>query len=373
MTINWITLAQLGIRGLSPYQPGRSQASLSRDTGIQESIKLASNENPRGPSPRAQAFINNSTATLNRYPDNYELSRCLGQHLAVSTDQITLGNGSNDVLDLLARVFLGPGRTAVVSKHCFLVYPIVVGLAGACLKEVPARNYGHDLAAMAAAVDATTSLMFIANPNNPTGTCLTQTEIKACLEQIPKEVVVVLDEAYREYVDTPDYPDSLALLQKYDNLVLTRTFSKAYGLAAARIGYSLSNPAIAELLNRARQPFNVNSLALGAAIVAMEDQQYIEQSVQLNKNGLEQLTAGLKQFKLPFIPSSGNFVSFAVPTGQTGVAVYEALLQQGVIVRPIANYDMPHHLRVTAGLPEENDRFLQALAIVLEEGASRKA
>lgn len=371
--INWVKLTQPGVRGLSSYQPGRSQDSLYRDTGIKESIKLASNENPRGPSPKVRAFINNSADILNRYPDNYQLSHCLSQKLAVSADQITLGNGSNDVLDLLARVFLGPGRTAVVSEHCFLVYPIVVGLAGAHLKEVPAHHYGHDLAAMAAAVDATTSLMFIANPNNPTGTWLTQAEIKACLEQIPKEVVVVLDEAYLEYADVPDYPDSLALLKEYDNLVLTRTFSKAYGLAAARIGYSLSNPAIAELLNRARQPFNVNSLALGAAMIAIDDQQYIEQSVQFNKDGLAQLTTGLKQLGLSFIPGLGNFVSFAVPTDQTSLAVYEALLKQGVIVRPIANYNMPQHLRVTVGLPEENERFLQALAMALEGGVGKGA
>lgn len=368
MAINWHSLATPGVQKLVPYQPGKSLTELSRESDIREAIKLASNENPRGPAPRVRAVIADSSAQLSRYPDGHDLVCALAEKLAVSPNQITLGNGSNDVLDLIARIFLEPGRSAVVSEHCFLVYPIVVALAGGRLKETAATHYGHDLSAMLTALDPSVSLIFIANPNNPTGTWVTATELEDFLKQVPRNIVVVLDEAYLEYAGQPDHPDSLALLAKYENLVLTRTFSKAYGLASARVGYALSNADIADLLNRARQPFNVNGLALAAAITALDEAEYIARSVELNQQGLIQIKAGLDRLGLPYIATAGNFVSFNVLPGQrerSAADLYEALLAQGVIVRPVANYGLPDHLRVTTGLPEENERFLQALSAVL--------
>lgn len=368
MTINWLDQALPSVQGLTPYQPGRSMVGLRRETGMNGIIKLASNENPRGPSPRVQEAITRALPDLSRYPDGHELTVALSEKLSVDTRQITLGNGSNDVLDLIARAFLDADRTAVVSEHCFLVYPIVIALTGARMKTVPAQNYGHDLPAMLAAIDDTTAVVFIANPNNPTGTWITQDELEHFLEQIPESVVVVLDEAYLEYACTEasDYPNGLSLLPRYNNLVLTRTFSKVYGLAAARIGYALSNVEITDLLNRARQPFNTNSLALSAATVALHEDEYIAESLHLNHEGLKQVTTGLTELGLTYIPTAGNFVTFSVEKEDISAEeVNRSLLSQGVIVRPIANYGMPDHLRVTAGLPEENALFLQALTATL--------
>lgn len=361
MSVNWMRQTHSGLRQLVPYQPGKSLAELQRATAIDDAIKLASNENPRGPSQKVIAAITEGLGELCRYPDGHELTCRLAERLNLPVNQIILGNGSNDVLDLVARVFLAPERSAIVSEHCFLVYPIVVRLAGATLKEVPAKDHGHHLEAMLSAVDQNTGVVFIANPNNPTGTWLTHNDIKTCLDSLPEEVVLVLDEAYCEYIQHPDYPDSEALLQQYDNLIVTRTFSKVYGLAAARIGYGVCHPEIAELLNRARQPFNVNGLALNAAIAALEDDNYIAESIRLNTRGLQQIEEGLNRLDLPFIPSLANFISFSLGSKPKAATVYQDLLKQGVIVRPIANYAMPDYLRVTIGLPEENDRFLKAL------------
>ena len=354
-----------GIASLNPYQPGKPIDELARELGLSNIVKLASNENPLGPGESVLAAIRRELDSLSRYPDGngFVLKQALVNHLGVAAEQITLGNGSNDVLDLIARVAVEPGCEAVVSAHSFVVYRLAVTCAGGTLVEVPAVDYGADLDAMAAAVTERTRAVFIANPNNPTGTWVTKAALTAFLDRIPEHVWVVLDEAYFEYADEPDYPNGLALLGRYPNLIVTRTFSKIHGLAALRVGYSVSSPAFADMLNRARQPFNVNSVGLAAAAAALADQEFVSRSAALNRQGMQQLTDGLQGLGLEYIPSLGNFVAF--DCGRPGSEVFNALLQKGVIVRPVAEYGMPRHIRVSIGLPEENDRFLKALPEVL--------
>jgi len=361
-----MTSAQLdnvhpGIAGLRPYLPGKPIDELARELGIDDIIKLASNENPRGPGERVQAAIGRELATLSRYPDGngFVLKQALVKHLQVDAAQITLGNGSNDVLDLIARVAVEPGSEAVISAHSFVVYRLAVTCAGGVLVEVPAVDHGTDLNAMAAAITDRTRAVFIANPNNPTGTWVTRGDLVQFLDRVPAHVWVVLDEAYFEYASESDYPNALALLPRYKNLIVTRTFSKVHGLAALRVGYGISSATFADLLNRARQPFNVNSVGLAAAAAALADQEFVTESVTLNQQGMTQLVSGLQALGLDYIPSLGNFVAF--DCGRDAQGVFEALLQAGVIVRPIAEYGLPQHLRVSVGLAEENQRFLQAL------------
>lgn len=356
-------LAVPGVRALHPYLPGKPVEELEREYGIRNAVKLASNENPLGPAPSAIAAAQQELAGLARYPEGsgYRLSDALAKKHGVLPQAITLGNGSNDVLDMVARVFLGPGREAVFSEHAFAVYPIVVQAVGAVARVAAARagNHGHDLDALAACVGPDTRVVFIANPNNPTGTWLTQQELHGFVTGLPDHVIVVIDEAYFEYVEQPDYPDTSRWLAEFPNLVVTRTFSKAWGLAGLRVGYAVAAPGIADLLNRVRHPFNVNSVAQAAAVAALNDSAHLEAGIRLNRDGLQQLETGFDKLGLLWIPSVGNFV--AVDTGQDAAAVYQRLLQQGVIVRPVANYGLPQHLRVTVGLPEENARFLSAI------------
>jgi histidinol-phosphate aminotransferase len=350
---------------LTPYQPGKPIEELTRELGVTDVVKLASNENPQGPGPAVRAALVRTGDSLTRYPDGsgYRLKNALARHLAVEATQITLGNGSNDVLELVTRIALSPGAEAIVSAHAFVVYPLAVIAHGGRLISVPARDWSHDLDAMASAVTAATRIVFVANPNNPTGTWVTRRALTDFLDGLPDHVIAVLDEAYFEYVTEADYPDGIALLTRYPNLVVTRTFSKIYGLAGLRIGYSVSHPAIADLLNRVRQPFNVSSVALECAEAALGDQGYVRTSRALNAQGMRQLETGLDQLGIGYIRSGGNFISIDLrrPAGP----VYEALLRLGVIVRPIGVYDMPNHLRVTVGLHEENARFLDALARVV--------
>ncbi len=356
-----------GIAALNPYSPGKPLSELERELGIQDAIKLASNENPLGPSPRVVEALKEELHELSRYPDGggFDLrARLAGRH-RVDPAGITLGNGSNDVLDMIARVFLWPGREAVISEHAFAVYPISSQAVGATIRVAPARDYGHDLAAMRALVGEDTGVVFIANPNNPTGTWLRRDELRDFLDALPAHVIAVVDEAYIEYVAEPDYPDASAWLDELPNLIVTRTFSKAWGLAGLRIGYALSSPAIAELLNRVRQPFNVSRLALLAAEVALEDQAHMREGVRIARDGMAQLVTGLHALGLEVIPSVGNFV--CVDVARDAAAVDQALLREGVITRPVANYGLPRHLRVTIGLPEENARFLAALEKVLSQ------
>lgn len=358
--------ASRGILGLRPYEPGKPPEELERELGVRDAVKLASNENPLGASPLARAAAERVLARLGVYPDGngYRLKRVLADRLGVAPEQIVLGNGSNDVLDLLARVFLRPGTEAVYSQHAFAVYRLVTRAVDAEGIEVPARDYGHDLDAMLAAVGPRTRLVFIANPNNPTGTWLGGERLRAFLAALPPGVVAVVDEAYFEYVTEPDYPDASRWLAEFPHLVVTRSFSKAYGLAALRVGYGLCHAAVADLLNRVRQPFNVNAVALAAAEAALQDEDFVAESRRVNREGLELMTAECRRLGLDCIPSVGNFL--AIDVGGEAAPVYEALLREGVIVRPIAGYGLPQHLRVTIGTPAQIRRVAAALSRVLE-------
>lgn len=365
MACDYIELANKGVQGLQPYQPGKPVEELERELGISDIVKLASNENPLGPSPKALAAIHTVLTELTRYPDGngFRLKAALAEKLGVGTDQITLGNGSNDVLEMIARSYLTAHSASMYSQHAFAVYPIVTQAIGAQHIAVPAKNWGHDLEAMAAAITDKTRVIFVANPNNPTGTWLTETELRAFLDKVPERIIVVLDEAYTEYVVEDEFPDGITLLKDYPNLVVTRTFSKAYGLAGLRIGYSVSHPQVADILNRIRQPFNANIAAQEAAIAALNDEAYLQQSVEVNTEGMSYLETEFARLGLEFIPSVGNFIS--VDVGQPAAPVDQALLNEGVIVRPVAPYQMPNHLRVSIGTMEENRRFIQALEKVL--------
>ncbi len=361
----FLSLAAPGSANLKPYVPGKPVSELERELGITDSVKLASNENPLGCSERAIAAIQGELSEVARYPDGggFQLRNALAEKHAVDPACITLGNGSNDVLDMIARVFLGPGRESLFSEHAFAVYPISSQAVGATLSVAPARDYGYDLEAMMNRVGDQTGVAWIANPNNPTGTWLNSEELENFIAGVPEHVIVVVDEAYIEYVDQADYPDASRWLQRYPNLIVTRTFSKAYGLASLRVGYGLSHPDIADLLNRVRQPFNVNSMALAAAHAALGDQAFIERAVAVNREGMAQLTTGFEHLGLGYIPSVGNFITLDL--GRPVAEVDQALLREGCIARPVANYGLPTHLRVTVGLPEENARFLKALEKVL--------
>ena len=363
---DFVALASTGVRGLHPYQPGKPSDELERELGISNIVKLASNENPLGPSPKALEAIRDQLESLTRYPDGngFSLKRALSDKYGIENAQITLGNGSNDVLELITRAFAEPGREVIFSQYAFAVYPLATQSVNATPVVTPAKNWGHDLDAMLAAITEHTSVMFVANPNNPTGTALTKSELHAFLSQVPERVVVVLDEAYIEYNQGGDFPDGLSFLPEFFNLIVTRTFSKAWGLAGLRVGYSVSNVEIADVLNRVRQPFNVNSLALAAATAALSDDRYLEKSVELNRDGMEQLVSAFERLGYDYIPSMGNFVCYDTRT--SGVDVYQRMLQQGVIVRPVSNYGMETHLRVSVGLPEENARFIEVLESMTE-------
>jgi histidinol-phosphate aminotransferase len=355
-------LAPQYIRSIAPYQPGKPISELARELNLDEAgiVKLASNENPLGISPRALAAIRAALDDLARYPDGngFELKQALNRRYGVATDNIVLGNGSNDVLDLAARAFLSPQNEAVYSQHAFAVYPLAVQAIGARGIEVSARNYGHDLDAMARAVTSRTRLVFIANPNNPTGTMVGADALERFIAALSSHVIVVLDEAYNEYLPSEVRFDTLSWLARYENLVMTRTFSKVYGLAGLRVGCAFASRDVADLMNRVREPFNVNSLALVAAAAALDDTEFVKKTYDLNRAGMKQITEGLIALGLEYIPSYGNFVTFKAPRA---AQVFQRLLEAGVIVRPIASYGMPDHLRVSIGLESENARFLDSL------------
>ncbi|NNM51856.1 MAG: histidinol-phosphate transaminase [Pseudomonadales bacterium] len=353
-----------GVRGLAPYQPGKPISDLERELGIQDIVKLASNENPLGYSPHVRDALSSALPDMARYPDGggYALKSALARYYGLTQDQVTLGNGSNDVLDIVARTFLTHEQGAIVAQYAFAIYALTVQAMSAPLQVVPAIHYGHDLTAMAQAVQVSTRLIFIANPNNPTGSSVSQQELKVFMQELPPHVHVVLDEAYLEYSDEGGV-DAATWIEQFPRLIICRTFSKAYGLAGLRIGYALSSAPVANLLNRVRQPFNVSSLGLVAAEAALADQDFVMRTRQLNQAGLQQLRAPLEGKGLQVLPSQGNFL--CLDMGRPAQPVYEALLRQGVIVRPLGGYGMPNHLRVSVGLPEENARFLTALDHVL--------
>lgn len=367
-TTNFLELANKGIQGLQPYEPGKPIETLARELNLNpdEIVKLASNENPLGASPKVLTAIQAAAQELTRYPDGsgHRLKAALAAKYQLQPENFTLGNGSNDLLDLIGRCWLEAGRNAVYSQYAFAVYPITTQAQGAEHKQVAAVNWGHNLAAMAEAVDAATSVVFLANPNNPTGTSFSHNELVTFLQQVPSRVLVVLDEAYTEFVTRDDHPKALELLAEYPNLIICRTLAKAYGLAGLRLGYAISSPEIAEVLNRIRQPFNVNSLALEAGLAALEDRDYLEQTVALNNRGKQQLEAAFNQLGLNFIPSQGNFICVEI---ENAAQVNTGLLTKGVIVRPLAGYQMPNHLRVSIGTEAENARFIEALTQVLPD------
>jgi histidinol-phosphate aminotransferase len=369
MLIDLCELSPSYVRSIAPYQPGKPISELAREMGLDEAgiVKLASNENPLGIGPRTRAAIEASLADIARYPDGngYVLKQALSSRYGVDTSSIVLGNGSNDVLELVALAFLGPGRAAVMSQHCFAVYPLATQARGARAIVVPAKSFAHDLEAMAKAVDDETYVVWAANPNNPTGTLAMPDEVEALLRKVPERVLVVIDEAYNEYIRADLRTDSLKLLKRHPNLVVTRTFSKAYGLAGLRVGYALAHPSVADVMNRVRQPFNVNAVALPAAAAALDDMEFVARSYAENLNGLRQLEEGARALGLEFIPSYGNFLTIRVGKA---AEVFKRLLRRGVIVRPVAGgYGLPEHLRVTTGTAAENEKFLGALAAALKE------
>jgi histidinol-phosphate aminotransferase len=363
---NIYSLAVDGVRQLVSYVPGKPIEELERELGIANIVKLASNENPLGPSKKALTAINAMLPKLTLYPDGngFNLKVALAKKYKLDTNQITLGNGSNELLELVARAFLKPDLEAMFSEHAFAVYPIVTQAVGATAVVIPALNYGYDLDAMFAKISPLTRLIFIANPNNPTGTLLKQADLERFINALPTHCLCVLDEAYFEYVTGRESINSVDWLKPNPNLIITRTFSKAYGLAGLRVGYSLSSPEIADILNRVRQPFNNNALALAAAEAALSDEDYLHETISVNTQGMADLTDGFKALELEWIPSAGNFVS--VNLRHPGQPVYEALLRKGVIVRPVANYGMPNHLRISIGTQTENLLFLKALAEILD-------
>jgi histidinol-phosphate aminotransferase len=351
---------------LAPYVPGKPIEDVARELNLDPStiVKLASNENPRGPSPRVIAAIAAAAAEVTRYPDGYgyHLKDALARRLRVAPSQLVLGNGSNDVLELATMAYLKPGDSAVYSQHAFAVYPLATHARGATGIEVPAYELGHDLRAMRAAIRPDTRIVFVANPNNPTGTWIAPAELEAFIDSIPRGVLVVLDEAYNEYLEPADRADSVGWIQRYPNLAVSRSFSKAYGLAALRIGYGVMATEVADMFNRVRQPFNVNALAQAAAVAALADSDYVDESRTRNKQGLAQLYDGLTRLGIAYVPSHGNFVLAKVGDA---ARINGELLHRGVIVRPVASYGLPEWLRISVGLPSENERFLAALAQIL--------
>ncbi|MDS4027719.1 MAG: histidinol-phosphate transaminase [Candidatus Contendobacter sp.] len=373
MTCDFLSLAAPGVRTLQPYQPGKPESELRREYGLSDIVKLASNENPLGLSPRALTAIHDALSGLARYPDGngFELKAALSAKLGISMATLTLGNGSNDVLELAARAFLTPEHEAVFSEHAFAVYPIVTQAISATARVAKANPpdhpmpYGHDPAALLALINDRTRLVFIANPNNPTGTWLKTAELEAFLTAVPESVLVVVDEAYGEYVDAEaDCPTALRWLDRFPNLIVTRTFSKAYGLAGLRVGYAISHPQVADLLNRVREPFNVNSLALVAAAAALDDVDYLDRGRALNRAGMQQLQDACRQLGLSWLPSVGNFL--CVDVGRPGREVFAELLKRGVITRPVDNYGLPRFLRISIGSETENARLVAALRDVLK-------
>lgn len=364
---DFLELAAPGVRGLQPYQPGKPIEELERELGIRNAIKLASNENPLGPSPLAIQAGQQAVVDTWLYPDGngFRLKRELSERLDVPMERITLGNGSSDILEFVVRAFVQPGDEVLFSEHAFAVYPILALSASATPVTVKASAWGHDLDAMAAAITDRTRVVFVANPNNPTGTWLKADPLEAFIARVPTNVILVVDEAYFEYARhlAPDYPDALAWVKVHPNLVVSRTFSKCYGLAGLRVGYGVSSPEVADLMNRVRPPFNVNSIALAAAEAALGDEAHLARTLEVNAEGLNQLAAGFDALGLSYIPSIANFVS--VDVGRDAAPVFDALLREGVIVRPVAGYGMPEHLRITVGTAEQNDRVLAALQKVL--------
>jgi histidinol-phosphate aminotransferase len=369
-----LTFCMPGVKALHPYEPGKPISELERELGITGIIKLASNENPLGTSPKALVAMRAALDETALYPDGnaFALKRALANHHGTEPSHVLVATGSDHILEIVARAYLGAGRSAVISRYGFAVYTIVSQAAGAELRytdalplDHPTQPYGHDLAKMTAAITADTRVVFIANPNNPTGTWVSKPELTAFLEKVPADCLVLLDEAYFEFASdfTKDYPDSSTLLGRFPNLIVMRTFSKIYGLAGARVGYALATPKLVEVLNRVRLSFNPNSIGQVGAAAALGDTEHLKKTLELNRTELPKLDAGLTALGLKTIPSICNFVT--ADMGRPGRPVFQALLKEGVIVRPLDNYGLPNHLRMSVGLKDQNLRLLEALKKVL--------
>lgn len=358
-------LANSHIRHLIPYQPGKPIEEVERELGIVSAVKLASNENPLGPSPQAVLKAQEAMQKAHFYPDGgcYTLKQTLANYLKLHASQLTIGNGSENILEIIIKTYLTYADSAIISQYAFLTIPLLIKSYGAELVTVPALNFQHDIKNMCKSINDKTRIIFIVNPNNPTGTYNTADELQWLLESVPPHVLIVVDEAYYEYVNKKDYPNTLMLLNNYPNLVIVRTFSKIYGLAGLRVGYAISSIEIADMLNRARLPFNVNSIGAIAAATAILDHNHVEKSIELNNKGMMQLEESLKKMHISSIPSLGNFITLNV--NQSALEVYQKLLLLGVIVRPLTAYDMPSYIRVTVGTWEQNERFLNALQKVI--------
>lgn len=367
-----LSLACGGVQGLKPYEAGKPISELEREYGVSNVVKLASNENPLGTSKKVREAIESCIDDIAQYPDGsaFYLKNAIAEFLTndsqpIHENNIIIGNGSNDVLEIIAHCFADQSAEVIYSQHAFAVYPIVTQAVGAKHVATPALNWGHDLNAMANAISEKTRLIFIANPNNPTGTLLDGKSLHSFLSTVPDNVIVVVDEAYHEFVEDAGYQSALNWISEFPNLIVTRTFSKAYGLAGLRVGYGVSHPVVTNILNRVRQPFNANSIALAAAQAALSDEDFLSESVKVNKEGMRQLTEAFTKMSLEYIPSAGNFV--CVDIKADGKIVYEALLRKGVIVRPVGPYQMPNHIRVSVGSSSENAIFITALKDVLDE------
>ncbi len=366
--IDYAALAAAAICELAPYEPGKPPEELEREYGVSNAIKLASNENPAGVAPGIVAAISAVIRDINRYPDGagFALRAALSEKLNIAPEQLTLGNGSNDILVMLAEAFLTPEHSAIYDQYSFVIYRTAVQATGARARVSPSittnegQRLGHDLTSMLGLIDATTRLVFIANPNNPTGTWVGSDALQAFLRQVPEHVIVVLDEAYHEYALGDGYTDTISWLDDFPNLVVTRTFSKAYGLAGLRVGYAVSTAGIAELLNRIRQPFNVNNLAQVAALAALNESNWVERCCEQNRQGLKLLQSGLAELEIPTVPSKANFL--LAEFGKDAASCNEYLLRNGVIVRPVANYGLPGYLRISVGMPAELVVLLTQLA-----------
>ena len=354
-----------GVLGLKPYEPGLPLEQTQKKLGLEKVIKLASNENPLGPSPKAldllKGQLNSFSSDLNRYPDGnaYDLKEAISKKYSVDMNQITIGNGSNDLIEFVSRCFLGEGKKAIYSQHGFAIYPLAIKSTGAVPIKSKAKNWGHDLELMKDLVHDKTKLIFIASPNNPTGTAKTLQEIKDFLNNLPEDILVFLDQAYFEYIEGTEFDIPFSLIDDYPNLVISRSFSKAHGLAALRLGFCISNPELSDYLNRVRQPFNANSLALDLGKIALSDQEHIDKSVKINSSGMERVKTAFDSFNYSYIESWGNFISFDAK--QDSDNAFQYFLKKGVILRSLKVYEMPQHLRVSIGTEEEMDFFLKVL------------
>lgn len=369
MSTDYLSLSVHTAQSAVPYVPGKSIEELARDSGlrVEDIIKLASNESPLPSNPRVISAVHQALSTIARYPDDngFELRRIIGKKYGVDPNGVTLGNGSNELLIMVARAFLERGRTAVFSQYAFSVYASATKSAGAFAREVPAKNFGNDLKGITEAIDEQTRVVYLANPNNPTGTWVEKPPFEEFLASVPSDVIIVLDEAYIEYADDLSIPNGLEYISRYPNLIVCRTLCKAHGLAGLRIGYAASSPQVANVLNRVRQPFNVNSLALAGACAALENDAYLEFGRRVNRDGLRQLQEGFLRLGLSWIPSQANFLT--VDFGGRAQWIYDTLLANGIIVRPLVGYGLPDHLRISVGLESENRRLLDVLEQLLTQ------